>query len=323
MVMVVVYVQLYSTLIKAASNEQIKHPDRPVSRKTMDLSNMQQQDFLAIAGMTGTDKVQGVYNLPGCLNNNPEKCIYNMENPTCRVFGHFYHTVYNRWLGKYSTEDADPIQFLEIGYYHGKGFDAYTQFLPTAEKHSMEISCIEPGPRNQGKWPWGNFAEKNKHYKALRDQKRLHCGDAATYDFLHQIWTTEMKRPDAPPLMVVIDDGSHEYLHMATSLFFWLPRIEPGGVLIIEDVQATKVANKFRTRIMPQVMKDLHWCGDTKFKDARCFPTIQPFLEGVHCEMHICVFIRNDEPASEPDEASSKVPSDAFTNAEKCLFGDE
>ena len=50
------------------------------------------------------------------------------------------------------------------------------------------------------------------------------------YDFLHKTWMTYMKRTDAPPLKVVVEDASHLTDHMATSLFFWLPRIEPGGI---------------------------------------------------------------------------------------------
>ena len=283
-----------------------------------------EQDFRAVAEPIGTDKVAGHGNIQACLDDN-SKCLYpSAGQPTCRVWGHFYDTIYNRWLGKYSTEDADPIQFLEIGFYKGKGFESYTNFLPTAEKHSMEISCIEHGERSEGKWPWGNFPESHRWYQQLLDSKRLHCGDASHYDFLKTTWTEQMNRPDAPPLMAVIDDGAHHHNQMAQTLFFWFPRIQPGGILVVEDIQPISEANMFRTHIVPQVMKDLHWCGGTNrvsVNDSLCFPTIQPLLKGVHCEMHICVFVRNDAPAYEPDEDNSKTPPGAFTDAQKCLFG--
>jgi len=282
-----------------------------------------QKDFLEIATSTGTDKVEAYKQLPTCLNDN-NKCVRgDAVRETCRPWGHFYDTLYNRWLGKYSSDDADPIQFLEIGYYQGKGFEAYSKFLPAAEKHSMEISCLPEGPLAEGKWPYANPAENHAMYKGLREAHRLHCGDASNYDFLHTTWTTEMKRADAPPLMVVVDDGSHQHKHMAASLFFWFPRIEPGGILVVEDIQPIPIANMFRTHIVPQVMKDIHWCGGSKSSvpDTVCFPTIQSLLQGVHCEMHICVFVRNNEPAYEPDRATSMTPSDAFTGAQKCLFG--
>ena len=296
-------------------------PTSPVECDEEKVLPSQGRDFLEIARKTGTDKVAGHGTLQGCLQN-PEKCLYaSSEREVCRPWGHFYDTIYNRWLKDYSRDDSDPIQFLEIGFYKGNGFEAYSQMLPRAEKHSMEISCIEPGPLSEGKWPWGNFAEKSPNYKSLREAKRLHCGDANDYDFLHKIWMTEMKRPGAPPLKVVVDDGSHISEHMATSLFFWIPRIEPGGILVMEDIQPIDYVNPFRTHILPQVVKDLHWCGRPEFQDTRCFPTIQPFLAGVHCEMHICVFVRNDEASIEPDREASMTPVDAFSNAQKCLFG--
>jgi len=287
------------------------------------LVTIEERDFYEIAKKSGTDKVAGHTALPKCLKDNNSCTRKDCEREECRPWGHFYDTMYNKWLKPYSTDDAEPFQFLEIGYYNGRGFDAYTQFLPRGEMHSMEISCMEPGPRSEGKWPekWGNTAIKNKNYDALRDAKRLHCGDASSYDFLHKIWTTEMKRPGSPPLKIVVDDGAHLAEHMATTLFFWIPRIEPGGMLVVEDIQPISEANRFRTHILSQAMKDLHWCGDPKLKDTRCFPTIQPFIQGIHCEMHICVFFRNDNPSIEPDEEASKTPNDAFRNAQKCLFG--
>ena len=129
-----------------------------------------------------------------------------------------------------------------------------------------------------------------------------------------------MKRPDAPPLKVVVEDASHLAEHMAISLFFWFPRIEPGGILVVEDVQPIQEANKFRTHVLPQVMKDLHFCGEPDgLKDRDCFPTIWPLLQGIHCEMHICVFERNYQPSIEYGREQSLPPPHAL-HAEECLF---
>ena len=225
-----------------------------------------------------------------------------------------------------TPETSQPIQLLEIGYYTGKGYEAYTDYLaknPHVELHSMELYC-------------DNNAKQHRWYETLIETNRLHCGDASDYNFLHTTWLQKMKRSSsttsnndnknlpAPPLKVVIDDGSHHSKHMAASLFFWFPRIEPGGIFVVEDIQPINIANMFRTHILPQVLKDVHWCGGTGNKvpvDPLCFPQLQPYLQGVHCEMHICVFVRNNQPSSEPDQITSTTPSDAFTNAQKCLFG--
>jgi hypothetical protein len=128
-----------------------------------------------------------------------------------------------------------------------------------------------------------------------------------------------MNRPDAPPLMIVIDDGSHQAWHMAQSVFFWFPRIEPGGIMIVEDIQPLEKTNLFRTQFIPQLMADLHFCGDPAEKpDSPCFPLLQSLLQSVHCEMHICVFERNKKPAI-PDLAltESMLPENAL-NAMAC-----
>ena len=30
----------------------------------------------------------------------------------CKVTGHYYNTIYQRWLGPYSSDDVEPFQFL-------------------------------------------------------------------------------------------------------------------------------------------------------------------------------------------------------------------
>ena len=323
------------------------------------------KDFKVIATQTGTDKVAGYMYLPKCLaDKTGNSCTRpNCIREECKTWGHFYDTIYNQYLGKYSLPSSPPIQLLEIGYFNGKGFEAYTKMLdsnPKHELHSMEISCIEHGPRSEGKWPWGNFAEVHQMYPQLLKNERLHCGDASQYSFLKSIWDTKMKRttttntnnsntnnsnsatsttsattnsqssPPPPPLMVVIDDGAHLTDQMTTSLFFWIPRLEPGGILIMEDIQPIVEANKFRTHILPQVMKDIHWCGgeitgsmNKEIHDEPCFPQIQSFIASIHCEMHICVFIRNNKPSYEASEEDSIATINAFSDdtVKQCLFG--
>jgi hypothetical protein len=215
------------------------------------------KDFKEIGFQTGTDKVAGEIHLEDCLqtgNCGAKEC----ERKECRPYGHWYQTMYQQWISKYALPTTEPFQFLEIGYFTGKGYETYDKFFsdaPKAELHSMEISCMEEGPRDEGKWPkeWGNFAKKAPRYQSLLDAERLHCGDASNVEWLNEIWTTKMHRPDAPPLRIVVDDASHLAEHMVTSVFFWFPRIEPGGLLIVEDIQPTNDANHFRTNFLPQV----------------------------------------------------------------------
>mmetsp|Transcript_25077 Transcript_25077/g.54681 ORF Transcript_25077/g.54681 Transcript_25077/m.54681 type:complete len:369 (-) Transcript_25077:89-1195(-) len=279
-------------------------------------------DFFSIGQTTGTDKVRGDVLLPACRNDTQQCRFPEAVNPACRISGHFYHTLYNKWLRPYAQPDSGPMTFLEIGFYRGSGYDAYSAYLksnPAAVLHSMEISCIEAGPRAEGKWPWGNFASRHARYEELISQQLLHCGDAADYTFLRQTWKTHLQTKKAP-LRVVVDDAAHLAHHMATSLFFWFPRIAPGGILVVEDIEPLSAANDFLLYVLPKVLKDLHYCGrDSNLKEKICFPTIQPLLKSVHCEMHICVFERNSEPSWEPSREESLPPKDVL-KASECLF---
>ena len=277
-----------------------------------------ERNFYDIAKKTGTDKVAAIYRLPGCLQNDSSCTRPGCVRPECRPWGHHYDTIYQQRMGPYSRDDTDPFQFLEIGFYNGAGYDTYREFLHNGECHSIEIACIEQGPRKEGKWPWGNFAEKNKRYQQYLDEDRLHCGDGSDVNYLDEVWRKSMKRPDAPPLKIVVDDGAHLSDQMAQTVFFWFPKIEPRGFLIVEDIQPNSEANAFRTQFLPQLMKDLHYCGDPKQSpDDLCFPTLFPLLASIHCEMHICIFERNDTPSKELSLDESKMPPNAL-DMSKC-----
>jgi hypothetical protein len=115
--------------------------------------------------------------------------------------------------------------------------------------------------------------------------KKRQCGDGSDYDYLQEVWTTKMKRPDAPPLKVVIDDAAHLEHHLVMTVFYWFPKIEPGGILVVEDIEPMHEANQFWADFLPQLLKDLHNCGGKApehFKDTACFPTLFPLLHSVN-----------------------------------------
>jgi hypothetical protein len=286
-----------------------------VLQRTGDAEFDKELNFFSIGVTTRTDKVAAITRLSDCLQDVNPCTRPGCQRIKCRPWGHFYQTLYQSRMGKYSKMSVEPFQFLEIGFFNGAGADTYREFFPRAEVHSLEIACLPEGPREEGKWPWGNFAAKHKNYTWLLETNRLHCGDANNITFLDKVWTTHMKRPDAPPLTIVVDDGAHLASHMAQSVFYWFPKIQPGGLMVVEDVQPIMEANWFRTRFLPKMMSDLHFCGDPKQpNDTIYFPTIQPRLASIHCEMHICVFERNDEPAAELSLELSTIPHDVWND---------
>ena len=74
------------------------------------------------------------------------------------------------------------------------------------------------------------------------------------------------------------------------------------------------VANAFATQFLPQLMKDLHYCGNEEKldEDEACFPALVGMVQSIHCEMHICVIERNEAPAKEPTLEESKLPANAL-----------
>ena len=99
-------------------------------------------------------------------------------------------------------------------------------FCSLIDLDSLYVSLLISNIFNQ---PWGNVPKQNPRYKQYLDENRLHCGDETDVNFLMEVWKNEMKVPGAPPLKIVVDDASHEAAHMAQTVLFWLPRIEPGG----------------------------------------------------------------------------------------------
>ena len=119
---------------------------------TAGLATTKEKNFYEIGLQRGTDKVAGKHRLNGCLQD-PESCTRKgCVREECRPWGHWYHTIYQQRMGRYSLETNSPFQFLEIGFYNGAGYDTYREFLPdSAELHSMEISCLPEGKVEDGK----------------------------------------------------------------------------------------------------------------------------------------------------------------------------
>jgi hypothetical protein len=76
-----------------------------------------EKNFFELGVAAGTDKVVGGSFLQQCLSDHITGCVRpNCTREECRPWGHWYHTLYQQRLGKYSLPDTEPFQFLEIGY---------------------------------------------------------------------------------------------------------------------------------------------------------------------------------------------------------------
>lgn len=287
-----------------------------ISRRAA-LAESSPRSFYQIALSHSDDKATGPRAIEQCAQN-PQQCPparKDAKNPQCRITGHFYHNLYQLWLGPWSTDTVEEFAFLEIGFGQGRSIPVFNEFLPRAERHNMDVACQ------------GDLSRHPKYmqelYQAEIDKGRLHCGDSSNFEFLHATYTKVFKRPGAPPLKVVIDDASHIARHMVAAVFFWLPRLEPGGLLFLEDIESNvspkPVAHGIQSDFIPQLINDVHYCGDAnKPEPDPCFPTLVNLIQSVHCDLHICVIQRNMEPASDPPKELS-IPTPNALDLSMCL----
>jgi len=276
-----------------------------------------EHSFHDIAIKFGTDKVSGTAKLVACIED-PTKCQESRKeakNLRCRIVGHFYQDLYQRWLAPLSKDDDDSVKtfsFLEIGFGRGFSVPAWREFLPRADYHVIDIACRDLSTAS---------AEHRPKYEKMIKEGKLHCGDSANFEFLHSVYTKQFKDNN---LKIVLDDASHVPKHMVATVWFWLPRIEPGGFLILEDIEPN-VGPQFRAHaiqsdFLPQLINDVHYCGDPSSPEPTpCFPSLQPLVKSVHCDLHVCIIERTELiPAYDPPKAESVPPPNAL-DRNKCF----
>jgi 23S rRNA U2552 (ribose-2'-O)-methylase RlmE/FtsJ len=126
-----------------------------------------------------------------------------------RAFGNSYFEVYDTFLSPFVGK---PVRILEIGVYSGGSLDMWRDYFgPTAHVTGIDIqpACMA----------------------YARDGVEIIIGDQGSPEFWEHIRATK------EPFDVVIDDGSHDPQHQATTLKGILSHINPGGVYLCEDIQ--------------------------------------------------------------------------------------
>mmetsp|Transcript_12452 Transcript_12452/g.34570 ORF Transcript_12452/g.34570 Transcript_12452/m.34570 type:complete len:399 (-) Transcript_12452:78-1274(-) len=284
-----------------------------------------ERSFLEIASKRGSHKVLATTLLEACRRNQTgrpcpaERSMpstqQQAQNPLCRVNGNYYDSMYQRWLGHWSREGTDSFLLINVGVSPGDGLNVFREFLPAAEVHGVYSSCpsCDDTPFSSP-----SLSPCKKPFSFYHLGRVAHCIDVRDTTQLQFVWRTEANH-HVSPLKVVVDDGEHKSsMQMAQSIFFWFPRLEPGGMLFLENIQEN---TRIRRHFLPQLAQDVHWCGDYSSQNGDapkpCFPTIQPLLKSFHCELHICVLERNHVASSiaEQDISASLPPSNALNSS--------
>lgn len=124
---------------------------------------------------------------------------------------HPYGPLYDKLLESYRLK---PIKLLEIGIYHGGSAILWNHYFPNGD-----ITLVDIELRN---------AEQNIKDKVDSDRVRLLKQDAYDPDFVKSL----------PFFDIINDDGPHSLESQIKCIELYYEKLNPGGILIIEDVQS-------------------------------------------------------------------------------------
>ena len=134
--------------------------------------------------------------------------------------------VYEKLFAPWRTSS---LKILEIGVAGGESLRLLSDAFPFSEIHGVDIK--EP-PAHVMEYP---------HFT-------VHVGDAYDYKF---------NRTLPGPFDIIIDDGPHTFDSQKYVLEHYWEFLNPGGLLIIEDVPSRNVANRLADFCFPDMLLDL------------------------------------------------------------------
>lgn len=140
---------------------------------------------------------------------------------------HSYTILYDLILGHMKYKD---IKLAEIGIWKNASIKSFRDYFPNAEIHGFE-------------------KVKQLIDDALKDNLKntfYHEIDISNVDSI-----TESFRGSGVKFDVIVDDGSHIFEHQINVILNVFPFLNPGGVLIIEDIFKSIPEKYFEERINP------------------------------------------------------------------------
>lgn len=208
------------------------------------------------------------------LSDSPT--FYDVANKTGtdKVTHASYADLYQRYLGNMSSSEGSRFVFVEIGFAKGMSARAWNEWLGRAEVHEFEKNCDQDWNKEFTAPAVLNLKDGDKH----RDLGycKLHCGDGTTVAFINEA----LAGVEDP--FVVIDDGGHGPDEMKDSFKNWWPRIQPGGLFFMEDLeQSYAVSNGFVESVVKKIVPDVLDSNPSLMSEG---------IESFECMQAICVF---------------------------------
>ena len=146
------------------------------------------------------------------LENNPDLTWhFSPEEGTDKGSGYpeehnFINGYYEEGFAKYQNKN---IELLEIGVYHGASLALWSMYFPNANITGLDIN--------------DQVAEK---YQNL-DRVKIGICDAYNPEIAESLGNFD----------IIIDDGPHTLPTVKKCIELYLPKLNKGGVMVLEDIQ--------------------------------------------------------------------------------------
>lgn len=228
--------------------------------------NMRKHRFPAVEGKTYEEAVRedisSKYDYDGDLLD-----IYAKNKGPVAHKWHHYIPIYARHFEQYRNT---PVRFLEIGVNKGGSIQMWRNYLgPEAILYGIDINprCAE--------------------YDGQSGQIRI--GSQVDFDFLDSV-VDEMGGVD-----IILDDGSHMMQHVRPTFEHLYPKLNSGGLYMIEDLHTaylTGFGGGYRSPMnffyfVNDLIHDMH---DSYHEQGQGHPELSNHISGIHIYDSIALF---------------------------------
>jgi len=121
---------------------------------------------------------------------------------------HDYLRAYDFFFQKWRH---DRFRLLELGIFKGGSLGMWAEYFPNADIIGVDI--------------------KEEKRELATDRIAVEIGDAGDAGTLEALGRYEPR--------IIIDDASHQWEHQLTAFFTLFPRLQPGGIYVVEDISTS------------------------------------------------------------------------------------
>lgn len=165
-----------------------------------------------------------------------------------------------------SPIEGGPGTDKNTGHSYISGF--YEEaFFPYKTKH---ISILEIGiARGDSLLLWNEYFKNSKLIYGLDNHNQL-SSEVKSHSNLNIIFNnayTEQIANTLPTFDIIIDDGPHSLDSQYIAISLYLPKVNPGGIFIIEDVQSESYIETFKNLVPEKYKKYCEFIDLRKIKN--------------------------------------------------------